>query len=76
MKLKGSPACRGRVAGRTGNGGEQALGERDTSDLRIPNSTWQTAGVDRIASWSQRLVDGLIKRAVMEGNPQAGPKAF
>ena len=36
----------------------------------------QAAGVDRIASWGKRLVDGLIKRAVMEGILRHGPEAF
>lgn len=47
---------------------------RQICGLRIEHA--QGAGVDRIASWRRRLVDVLIRRAVMEGILRQGPRLY
>lgn len=49
--------------------------QRETRQIcGLRNEHAQGAGVDRIASWSKRLVDMLIKRAVMEGILRQAPR--
>lgn len=59
----------------TGRSGWASIGERHVrfadSGLKMRR---QPAGVDRITSWSQLLVEGLIKRAVMEGILRQAPR--